>query len=120
MLRSLKDLETFFDDERWAVRYLVGDPSNWRVGKKVLLSPHLPFQEENPMTSHDPAPKIPQTPPPDPQAPAEPAHPHLSKHPPEPASGLQMGHDAPRHDPKTDPQQHQQKSIGGQKHGRRK
>jgi hypothetical protein len=59
-------------------------------------------------------------PPHGPKIPAEPEHPHLSKHPPEPVSGLQLGHDAPWYDPKTDPQQHQQKSVGDQKHGRSK
>lgn len=28
------------DDERWAVRYLVVDTSNWWLGKKVLIAPH--------------------------------------------------------------------------------
>lgn len=73
------------------------------------------------MTSHPPAPKPAPVPAqPGPPAPADPDHRHLTKHSPEPASGLQLGHDAPRLDPKADPQQHQQKSIGGQKHSHHK
>lgn len=34
---SVKDL--YFDDERWAVRYLVVDTGNWLPGRKVLISP---------------------------------------------------------------------------------
>jgi hypothetical protein len=34
---ELKDL--YFDDERWAVRYLVVDTGRWLPGRKVLLSP---------------------------------------------------------------------------------
>ncbi len=33
-----------FDDETWAVRYLVVDTSRWWVGKKVLVSPHWASQ----------------------------------------------------------------------------
>lgn len=55
MLRSLKDLERctvsasdgdvgsvanfLLDDERWTIRYLVIDTSNWWFGKKVLIAP---------------------------------------------------------------------------------
>lgn len=55
MLQSVKRLQTFtimavdgligraetfyFDDERWAVRYLVVDTTRWRTGPKVLISP---------------------------------------------------------------------------------
>lgn len=55
ILRSLKDLESFrilatdgdigkvydlfFDDEYWAVRYLVEDTGHWLPGRKVLLPP---------------------------------------------------------------------------------
>ena len=34
---SVHDL--YFDDERWAVRYLVVDTGNWLPGRKVLISP---------------------------------------------------------------------------------
>ena len=34
---SVKDV--YFDDERWAVRYLVVDTGNWLPGRKVLISP---------------------------------------------------------------------------------
>lgn len=34
---SVKDV--YFDDERWAVRYLVVDTGSWLPGKKVLISP---------------------------------------------------------------------------------
>jgi hypothetical protein len=30
----------YFDDERWAVRYLVVDTGKWLPGKRVLISPH--------------------------------------------------------------------------------
>ncbi|MHB8419935.1 MAG: PRC-barrel domain-containing protein [Myxococcales bacterium] len=33
-----------FDDETWAVRYLVVDTSNWWVGKRVLVAPHWASQ----------------------------------------------------------------------------
>ena len=55
MLRSLKDLERYkvsasdgdigsvvnflFDDERWAVRYLVVDTGGFFSGRSVLISP---------------------------------------------------------------------------------
>lgn len=32
-------VDTYFDDERWAVRYLVVDTGDWLPGKKVLISP---------------------------------------------------------------------------------
>jgi hypothetical protein len=28
-----------FDDEKWAVRYMVADTGNWLPGRKVLVSP---------------------------------------------------------------------------------
>jgi uncharacterized protein YrrD len=34
---SVKDV--YFDDERWAVRYLVVDTGGWLPGRKVLISP---------------------------------------------------------------------------------
>jgi len=34
----VKDL--YFDDQNWAVRYLVVDTGNWLPGRQVLLSPH--------------------------------------------------------------------------------
>lgn len=34
---AVKDL--YFDDERWAVRYLVVDTGKWLPGRKVLISP---------------------------------------------------------------------------------
>lgn len=55
MLRSLRELEGYalgatdgeigkvvdflFDDERWAIRYLVADTGGWLSGRRVLLSP---------------------------------------------------------------------------------
>jgi hypothetical protein len=55
MLRSMQDLEDYairatdgdtghvqdcyFDDERWAVRYLVVETGSWLSGRKVLISP---------------------------------------------------------------------------------
>jgi len=55
MLRSIKDMENFairatdgtighamdflFDDEKWAIRYLVVDTGTWLPGRKVLISP---------------------------------------------------------------------------------
>lgn len=30
----------YFDDQSWAVRYLVADTGNWLPGRQVLLSPH--------------------------------------------------------------------------------
>lgn len=32
--------DVYFDDERWAVRYLVVNTGSWFAGRKVLLSPH--------------------------------------------------------------------------------
>ncbi|HKQ27160.1 MAG TPA: PRC-barrel domain-containing protein [Burkholderiales bacterium] len=38
--------DVYFDDERWAVRYLVVDTGTWLAGRKVLISPaSLPPQE---------------------------------------------------------------------------
>src|SRR6478672_11185449 len=31
--------DLYFDDERWAVRYLVVDTGGWLTGRKVLISP---------------------------------------------------------------------------------
>ena len=55
MLRNVKDLrgyairatdgvigevdDLYFDDEDWAIRYLVVDTGNWLSGRKVLISP---------------------------------------------------------------------------------
>ena len=30
----------YFDDQNWAVRYVVADTGSWLTGRKVLLSPH--------------------------------------------------------------------------------
>lgn len=35
---SIKDF--YFDDQRWAVRYVVADTGSWLSGRLVLLSPH--------------------------------------------------------------------------------
>ena len=32
--------EFYFDDQYWAVRYLVADTGNWFMGKQVLISPY--------------------------------------------------------------------------------
>jgi hypothetical protein len=56
MLRSIKQLygdklgasdgeighvkDFYFDDQNWAVRYLVADTGSWLPGRQVLLSPH--------------------------------------------------------------------------------
>ena len=56
MLRSIKQLyaeklgavdgeigqvkDFYFDDQSWAVRYLVANTGNWLTGRQVLLSPH--------------------------------------------------------------------------------
>jgi len=37
-LGSVKDF--YFDDRRWAVRYLVADTGSWLTGRQVLISPH--------------------------------------------------------------------------------
>lgn len=37
-LGHLKDF--YFNDEHWAVRYVVADTGNWLPGRQVLLSPH--------------------------------------------------------------------------------
>ncbi len=37
-LGHVKDF--YFDDENWAVRYIVADTGNWLSGRLVLLSPH--------------------------------------------------------------------------------
>jgi uncharacterized protein YrrD len=33
-------VDTYFEDGRWIVRYLVVDTGNWLTGRKVLISPH--------------------------------------------------------------------------------
>jgi len=33
-------LDFYFDDEEWAIRYVVADSGNWLSGRRVLLSPH--------------------------------------------------------------------------------
>ncbi len=56
MLRSMKQLygnklgatdgeighvkDFYFDDQNWAVRYLVADTGSWLTGRQVLISPH--------------------------------------------------------------------------------
>jgi hypothetical protein len=56
MLQNIKDLygiklaatdgeigkikDFYFDDQRWAVRYLVADTGSWLTGRLVLISPH--------------------------------------------------------------------------------
>lgn len=30
----------YFDDQSWAIRYIVADTGNWLTGRQVLLSPH--------------------------------------------------------------------------------
>jgi hypothetical protein len=56
MLRSIKQLygdklgaldgeighvkDFYFDDQNWAVRYVVADTGSWLLGRQVLLSPH--------------------------------------------------------------------------------
>lgn len=56
MLRSIKQMygvklsasdgeighvkDFYFDDQNWAVRYLVADTGSWLPGRKVLISPH--------------------------------------------------------------------------------
>jgi hypothetical protein len=56
MLRSLKQLygdklgasdgeigqikDFYFDDQNWAIRYLVADTGTWLTGRQVLISPH--------------------------------------------------------------------------------
>ncbi len=30
----------YFDDQNWAIRYLVADTVSWLAGRKVLISPH--------------------------------------------------------------------------------
>src|SRR5665647_3655432 len=32
--------EFYFDDLRWAIRYLVADTGNWLMDRQVLISPH--------------------------------------------------------------------------------
>ena len=32
--------EFFFDDQHWAIRYLVADTGNWLTGRQVLISPY--------------------------------------------------------------------------------
>ena len=34
-----KVIDLYFDDQRWAVRYLVVDTGGWLTGRKVLISP---------------------------------------------------------------------------------
>jgi hypothetical protein len=35
-----KAREFYFDDQHWAVRYLVADTGNWLTGRQVLISPY--------------------------------------------------------------------------------
>ena len=32
--------DVYFDDQQWAVRYLVADTGSWLTGRQVLISPH--------------------------------------------------------------------------------
>ncbi len=32
--------EFYFDDQHWAIRYLVADTGNWLIGRQVLISPY--------------------------------------------------------------------------------
>ena len=32
--------EFYFDDQHWAIRYLVADTENWLAGRQVLISPY--------------------------------------------------------------------------------
>ena len=32
--------EFYFDDQHWAIRYLVADTDDWLIGRKVLISPY--------------------------------------------------------------------------------
>ena len=36
-----KAKEFYFDDNYWAIRYLVANTGNWLTGRQVLLSPYL-------------------------------------------------------------------------------
>ena len=63
MLRSIKQLygnklgasdgeighvkDFYFDDQNWAIRYLVADTGSWLPGRKVLISPHSLGQLDN-------------------------------------------------------------------------
>ena len=40
----VKDL--YFDDDAWAIRYLVVDAGSWLISRKVLISP-ISFQKPN-------------------------------------------------------------------------
>jgi hypothetical protein len=42
--------EFYFDDETWAVRYIVADTGNWLSGRKVLISP-VAFGKPEPESS---------------------------------------------------------------------
>jgi len=35
-----KVMEFYFDDQHWAIRYLVADTGNWLPGRRVLISPY--------------------------------------------------------------------------------
>jgi len=35
-----KVVEFYFDDQHWAIRYLVADTGNWLTGRQVLISPY--------------------------------------------------------------------------------
>jgi len=32
--------EFYFDDQHWAIRYLVAETGNWLTDRQVLISPH--------------------------------------------------------------------------------
>ena len=35
-----KTKEFYFDDQHWAIRYLVADTGNWLTNRQALISPH--------------------------------------------------------------------------------
>jgi hypothetical protein len=43
----------YFDDQRWAIRYLLANTGTWLPGRKVLISPHAigPFHESGKLLS---------------------------------------------------------------------
>ena len=40
MAKSASVKDFYFDDQNWAVRYLVADTGSWLPGRQVLISPH--------------------------------------------------------------------------------
>ena len=35
----------YFNDQQWAIRYVVADTGSWLSGRLVLISPHADFKE---------------------------------------------------------------------------